>query len=119
LRDSIAILQTELITSQQQISYYKNKHLIPKESDSDLSPYNFYVPPISGKWKIDTEKDHLYSGAKLQATGGYNFTTNSFTIGPAIKFDFNKFSIKGSYQYNTGSKRWNPSISVDKDIIKF
>ncbi len=58
-------------------------------------------------------------GFRLKAIGSYNFMTKSMNVGPVLQFDIMKGAVRGNYIYNFQTKKWSPSISLEKDLIRF
>lgn len=103
--------------------YWKrNKFLgIPigsKNSFTDISS-NDPRTTIMGVKKYTVVQREPEFGLRIQALGAYNINTKAFSTGPSLRFDFFKSSLRGSYLYNFQTKQWNPSISLEKDIIRF
>jgi hypothetical protein len=102
--------------------YWKrNKFLgIPlgaKNSFTDISSNDPRVT-ISGVKKYTISQKEPEFGLRLQAVGAYNINTKGFSVGPSLRFDFLKSSLRGTYYYNFQTNQWTPSITLEKDIFR-
>lgn len=102
--------------------YQRNRFLgVPvgaKTSHITISSRDSNTTIMGNKTYTFTQKNPEF-GFRLRAIGSYNFRTHGFTAGPVIQFDIMKGAIRGNYMYNFQSKQWVPSVSLEKDLIRF
>lgn len=74
---------------------------------------------VNGVKRLVVEQKHPTFGLRIQAVGNYSFSRKLLNFGPGIQFDFNRFSIVGSYYYDLDATRWRSNIGARYDIVRF
>lgn len=102
--------------------YKRNKFLgVPIGANKSYLTVSSVDPRVTIQGKKDytvVQKEPEF-GLRLQALGGYNFSTKGLSTGPSLRVDFLKSSLRGSYLYNFQTKKWTPTATFEKDIIRF
>lgn len=89
-----------------------------KHSYTDISS-NDPRTTIKGVSKFTVVQKQPTLGLRVQGVGGYSINNQAFFAGPSLRFDIKDLSIRGSYFYNTVTKKWTPNIAAEYNIIKF
>lgn len=99
--------------------YWKKKNFLSKKkSYLDISSSNDKMT-VMGVKKFTVVQEQPEFGLRLQAMYLHNFYTGANSVGVSARADMFKGSIRGAYYYNLQSKRWVPTITIEKDLIRF
>ncbi len=103
--------------------YFKRKKILglsigAKQSFTDISSSDPRTT-IMGVNKFTIRQQIPSYGLRLQGLASYNFNSNSFIAGPALRYDFDKWSLLGAYYYNFSLKDWQPVVNLRYDFIRF
>lgn len=88
-----------------------------KASYTDISS-NDPRTTVLGVRKLTVIQKEPAFGFRLQAVGGYSFSSGAVFLGPSARFDYKDLSIRGSYFYNDITKQWSPNVALEYNIIK-
>lgn len=70
--------------------------------------------------KTFTVKQNLPSvGFRFQAVANYSILNKTISPGIGFRFDYDRLSLNGTYNYNPTLNQWRPVIGIRYDIIQF
>lgn len=99
--------------------YWKRKWLLA-EKTSFIDIYsNDPRTTINGVKKLSIVQNQPSFGLRVQGMSSYNLDKNELSSGPGVQFDFKRFSLHGSYQYNFTDQSWSKVIQGRYDIVRF
>jgi chemotaxis signal transduction protein len=74
---------------------------------------------INGVKRLVVKQEQPTFGLRVQAVSNYSFSRKVLNVGPGIQFDIKRFSLIGTYYYDTDLNQWRPSVGLRYDIIRF
>lgn len=101
------------------VQYWKKKWFMgAKKSYIDIFS-NDPRTTINGVKRLVVQQEEPSFGLRIQAVGVYGFDAKKINVGPGVQFDFKRFSLTGTYYYDTDFSRWRPTVGARYDIIRF
>lgn len=99
--------------------YWKRKWLLgAKMSYIDIYSNDPRVS-IRNLKRLTVEQREPLLGLRVQAVSSYGFADKGFRAGVGLQFDVKRFSVLGSYLYNTDRSAWNYSMGARYDMLRF
>ncbi|WP_114937586.1 hypothetical protein [Mucilaginibacter endophyticus] len=74
---------------------------------------------INGVKRLVVKQNEPTFGLRVQAVSNYSLSRKTLNIGPGLQFDFKRFSVIGTYYYDTDANSWRPSIGARYDLVRF
>jgi len=101
------------------VQYWKREHFFStKKSYTDISSNDPRVT-ISGVKKFTVVQQQPQLGFRAGIRASYNTTTSAIGFGPYIRTDIMRWTIDGSYLFNSQTKKSGFVIGLNRDIIRF
>jgi len=105
------------------VQYWKRNRVLgvgvgTKKSYTDISSTDPRTT-IMGVKKYTIVQKQPEFGVRIQGTARWSPVSQTVSLGPSVTIDVLKSSLRASYLYNFKNNTWYPSISLDKDIIRF
>lgn len=102
------------------IQYWKRKFPLIGAKRSYIDLYSSDPrTTINSVKKFTVEQANPKFGLRLQLRSIYGITSHKFYAGPGLSFDFGRLNFVGFSYYNYSDNRWQNTLGINYDLIRF